>query len=93
MNAPQNLSPHDPLRPDDTLCIAVKTMLDRYFVDLDGAPPSDLHAMVMKRVERTLFEYVLIRTHGNITRASELLGVTRNTLRRKLKEHDLYPNA
>jgi Fis family transcriptional regulator len=87
MTAPDRFPSGDPLST------AVRATLDRYFTDLDGAAPSDLHDLVMRRVERTLFEYVLIRTHGNLTRAAELLGVTRNTLRRKLKEHDLYPNA
>lgn len=77
----------------DTLEQAVRGLLDQYFNDLDGAPPSALHEMVVQRVERTLFEYVLIRTRGNLTQAAELLGITRNTLRRKLKEQELYPQS
>jgi len=64
---------------------AVRALLDQYFADLDGAPASALYEMVIQRVERTLFEYVLIRTHGNITQAADLLGIARNTLRPKPK--------
>ena len=45
--------------------------------------------MVMRNVERPMLEFVLQRTNGNQTMAAELLGINRNTLRRKLTEYDL----
>ncbi len=63
--------------------------LDRYFRDLDGEKPAALYDMVMKNAERPMLEFVLRQANGNQTAAAELLGINRNTLRRKLTEHDL----
>ena len=67
----------------------IEEMLDRYFADLDGQPPCALHAMVMNAVERPLLACVLRRADGNQTAAAQMLGINRNTLRRKLEEHQL----
>lgn len=76
--------PHKPLRD------CVRTALERYFRDLDGNRPNDnLYRMVLHEVERPLLEVVMRHTGGNQTRAAELLGLTRTTLRRKLREHGL----
>jgi Fis family transcriptional regulator len=45
--------------------------------------------MVLARVEKPMLEVVLDKTQGNQTRAAELLGINRNTLRKKLQDHDL----
>ncbi len=50
---------------------------------------SDLHVEVIERVERELFAEVLEHTHGNITRAAAVLGITRPTLRAKLAHFGL----
>lgn len=63
--------------------------LDQYFRDLDGEKPGAIYDMVMRNVERPMLEFVLQRTNGNQTMAAELLGINRNTLRRKLTEYDL----
>ncbi|MCB1957461.1 MAG: Fis family transcriptional regulator [Rhodocyclaceae bacterium] len=63
--------------------------LDRYFQDLDGEKPAALYDMVMKNAERPMLEFVLRHANGNQTAAAELLGINRNTLRRKLTEYDL----
>ncbi|MCB1890539.1 MAG: Fis family transcriptional regulator [Rhodocyclaceae bacterium] len=63
--------------------------LDRYFRDLDGEKPAALYDMVMKNAERPMLEFVLRHANGNQTAAAELLGINRNTLRRKLTEYDL----
>ncbi|KAI5913595.1 MAG: Fis family transcriptional regulator [Proteobacteria bacterium] len=63
--------------------------LDQYFRDLDGEKPAAIYDMVMRNVERPMLEFVLQRTNGNQTMAAELLGINRNTLRRKLTEYDL----
>jgi two-component system nitrogen regulation response regulator GlnG len=53
---------------------------------LAGAEPNDLHAQLLERTERPLLEAVLAHTHGNQLRAAQLLGINRNTLRKKITE-------
>ena len=67
----------------------VKRSLDRYFRDLDGETPSEIYDMVLNQVERPMLEVVMRHVKGNQTLAAQLLGINRNTLRRKLNEYDL----
>jgi two-component system nitrogen regulation response regulator GlnG len=48
------------------------------------ALPKDLHAIALSWVERPLLEFVLEKTGGNQLRAAEILGINRNTLRKKI---------
>ena len=57
-------------------------LLDR----IDGYPINDLYDKVVARVERPLFDLVLAHTGGNQLKAAELLGLNRNTLRKKLAD-------
>ncbi|MBW6391541.1 DNA-binding transcriptional regulator Fis [Billgrantia antri] len=68
---------------------AVDAAMRRYFDHLDGGTVTDLYAMVMAEVEAPLLASVLEYTQGNQTRAAEMLGLNRGTLRKKLKQHDL----
>jgi len=68
---------------------AVDAAMRRYFDHLDGGTVTDLYAMVMAEVEAPLLGAVLDYTQGNQTRAAEILGLNRGTLRKKLKQHDL----
>ncbi|SHF46703.1 Fis family transcriptional regulator, factor for inversion stimulation protein [Modicisalibacter ilicicola DSM 19980] len=72
-----------------TLREAVDEALHRYFDHLDGGSVSDLYAMVMTEVEVPLLSAVLAYTEGNQTRAADMLGMNRGTLRKKLKHYDL----
>jgi Fis family transcriptional regulator, factor for inversion stimulation protein len=63
----------------------VRQAVDEYFKNLDGEDPScSVHEMVMSCVEKPLIETVMHYAEGNQTRAAELLGLNRNTLRKKL---------
>jgi len=73
----------------DVLSTCVRASLARYFQDLGDAPPRDLWPMVMGCVERSLLATVMAQAQGNQTRAAEMLGITRNTLRKKLLAHQL----
>jgi len=68
---------------------AVARSLEKYFRDLDGTPPSSIYDMVLRAVERPMLEVVMRQASGNQLRASEMLGINRNTLRKKLQQHGL----
>lgn len=68
-------------------CLSLR--LENYFRDLDGHPVDHLHALVMAEVEAPLLESVIEHTHGNLSRAAEILGMHRATLRRKLDRYGL----
>ncbi len=68
---------------------SVHRTLDQYFRDLDGEKPAAIYDMVLRTVERPMLEFVLRQTNGNQTAAAEILGINRNTLRRKLSEYEL----
>ncbi len=65
----------------------LSAMLDR----LDGAPVVDLHALVLREVERGLLALVLERCRGHRGKAASQLGLHRNTLRQKIAELGLGP--
>ena len=65
---------------------AVKRSLERYFKDMDGERPTAIYDMVLKNVERPMIEMVLSRAEGNLTRAATMLGIDRNTLRKKMQQ-------
>lgn len=67
----------------------VKRTLNRYFRDLDGEAPHAVYDMVLRSVEKSMLEVVMRRTDGNQTTAADILGINRNTLRRKLNDYDL----
>ena len=63
--------------------------LEQYFRDLDGEQPGAIYDMVLKSVEKPMLEVVLAKAGTNQTLAAEMLGINRNTLRKKLTEHQL----
>ena len=67
----------------------VRRTLNRYFRDLDGQAPHAVYDMVLACVEKPMLEQILHRAQGNQTRAAEILGINRNTLRKKLQEYGL----
>lgn len=68
----------------------VKMALELYFQDLDGQDPCDLYRLVLSEVEKPLLETVMKQTRGNQSKAAEVLGLNRSTLRKKLQQYDLY---
>ncbi len=67
----------------------IRDNLDAYFKDLRGVEPAAMYEMILKVVEKPLFEVVMREADGNQSRAAEWLGINRNTLRRKLLDHRL----
>lgn len=79
----------DASHTSEPLHACVRSALDNYFSELDGHSTSGLHRFVMGEVEGPLLEAVLAYTDGNQSRAAEVLGINRGTLRKKLREYDL----
>ena len=64
-------------------------VLHDYFASLNGHKPARLYDMVLREVEEPLFRTVLNYSSGNQSRAAEVLGINRATLRKKLREFGL----
>ena len=72
-------------RPNE-LADCVKRSLERYFKDMDGEKPTSIYEMVLKNIEKPMIETVLGKAQGNQSLAAAMLGVTRNTLRKKMQQ-------
>jgi two-component system nitrogen regulation response regulator GlnG len=74
--------------PDDvTISQAVEHHLQRYFASFGGdLPPPGLYQRVLAEVEYPLVLASMTATRGNQIKAAELLGLNRNTLRKKIRE-------
>lgn len=76
--------------PSTKIRDSVTDVLEAFFADLDGHKSAEgVYQMVLREVERPMLEVVLKHTRGNQTKAAEILGINRGTLRKKLREHGL----
>jgi Fis family transcriptional regulator len=73
----------------ETIEQCIVRSLDEYFANLNGAKPHALHELVLQAVERPLLKFAMDRTRGNQSAAADLLGINRNTLRKKLVGYGL----
>ena len=81
---------------DITIAQAVELNMQRYFLSYgDDLPPVGLYQRVLEEVEYPLILSCLTATHGNQIKAAELLGLNRNTLRKKIRELgvNIYKNT
>lgn len=77
-----------PTYPGLQACI--EEALDEYFAHLDGERPcGQLYYVVLAEVEQALLSRMLRETGANQRRAAELLGLSRNTLRKKIQAYGL----
>lgn len=67
----------------------VREALEAYFRQLDGCKCSGLYKMVLTEIEIPLLEAVMRVCSGNQTKAAEMLGINRSTLRKKLQHYGL----
>ncbi len=63
--------------------------LKAYFDRLNGHKPGDLYDLVIGEVEEPLLKTVMDYSRGNQSRAADILGINRGTLRKKLKHYSL----
>jgi two-component system nitrogen regulation response regulator GlnG len=79
-----------PIAEDTSLSAAVERHLGAYFsAHTDGLPPNGLYDRILREVERPLINICLAATRGNQIKAAELLGLNRNTLRKKIRSLDI----
>ncbi len=74
---------------DCLLSHAIIASLDDYFINLDGQPPHAIYDMVLGCIEQPMLEYILNKVGGNQSKAAEVLGINRNTLRKKMALYNL----
>jgi two-component system nitrogen regulation response regulator GlnG len=75
-----------PVRKEEGRPTLERIVVEETRVALEGPSPSDVHPRILERVERPLLETVLRHTGGNQIRAAALLGINRNTLRKRIVE-------
>ncbi len=86
---------HDSIRIDNEvssllpLSKIVENHLYRYFIENKGQPISNLYNKIIAEVEFPLIKLVLSETDSNQVKAASMLGINRNTLRKKMKNYNL----
>lgn len=73
----------------EQLQACVRSNLQRYINDLQGQEPNNMYDMLLRVVEAPLLELVMEHTQHNQSKAAQWLGLNRNTLRKKLTQHNL----
>ena len=87
---PTTLSPAREAGAEETLAGSVERHLAAYFSGFDKRlPPPGLYHRILREVEYPLLSAALAATRGNQIRAADLLGVNRNTLRKKIRDLDI----
>ena len=90
LSQPALTAPGDSYRGDENLANSVERYLARYFSGFDeGLPPPGLYHRILREVEAPLLSAALAATRGNQIRAADLLGVNRNTLRKKIRDLEI----
>ena len=79
---PQNLS-------TITLKQAVKDTLCNYFTNIGAEQPVDFYNILLEEIERPLLEVLINYTHYNQVKMAQILGISRGTLRKKLKQYGM----
>jgi len=67
----------------------IRASLENYFRDLGGESPSNMYDMLLRLVEKPLLDVVMQQAVNNQSKASQWLGLNRNTLRKKLLDHGM----
>ena len=74
---------------ENELSVCVRKVLSQYFKDLDGEPAANVYDMVINCVEKPILQLVMNKAGNNQSRAADMLGINRNTLRKKMLQHGI----
>lgn len=77
------------VRQETSLRDSVKNSLENYFAQLGSETPANLYDMVLEQIELPLLQRIMAYTGNNQSKAAKVLGLSRGTLRKKLKIYDL----
>jgi two-component system, NtrC family, nitrogen regulation response regulator GlnG len=78
---------------DESLQLAIEQYLTNYFARYgDKLPPDGLHHRLIETLERPLLRATMAAVRGNQIRAAKLLGINRNTLRKRLTDLGIDPS-
>lgn len=72
-----------------TLKQAVKDTLRNYFINIGNEQPVDFYSILLEEIERPMLEVLINHTHYNQVKMADILGISRGTLRKKLKQYGL----
>src|ERR1700739_4991125 len=72
-----------------TLKQVVKDTLRNYFTNIGGEQPVDFYSILLEEIERPLLEVLINHTHYNQVKMANILGISRGTLRKKLKQYGM----
>jgi Fis family transcriptional regulator len=77
-----------PKKPEATpLRNEVRKTIRQYLLDMGSTEPEHVYRKLLSEVEPPLIEEVLLYTRGNQSRAARILGMTRNTLRSRIRRY------
>ncbi len=72
-----------------TLRQAVRDTLRNYFTNIGSEQPVDFYSILLEEIERPMLEVLINHTHYNQVRMAQILGISRGTLRKKLKQYGM----
>ncbi len=70
------------------VCACIEAELQNYETLMEGECATDLHRMVMDQAEQAVINYALRRSEGNQSQAACMLGISRGTLRKKIRLYE-----
>jgi len=77
------------MKKTDSLADCVTHSIEQYLRDLNGETPKNLHPFFLQEVEKPFLRVVMQHVGGNQSQAAAILGINRNTLRKKLQHYGL----
>ena len=80
----------EPSQGEDTIGQAIERHVERYFKAHEGSPPPGIYDRILREIERPLIARTLTATRGNQLKAADVLGLNRNTLRKKIRDLDIH---